>query len=157
MSFANVTAIKQIDSHTYEADFSPSWVIGSVPHGGYVTACILRAARAHFDSTLRKQDQPHTVTLHLDFLRRTSTGPATIKVKDVKLGRQTSVIHVALNQGERDEIVGYITNSNLHTESGASFPTSWRLRPQPLTVPNFSLLEADKVSDLEILAMIESA
>lgn len=146
MSFAEATSIKQIDPHTYEIDFSSSWVIGTVPHGGYVTACLMTAVRKHFDTTLRKQDQPHTITLHLDFLRRTETGPATIRIQDVKLGRQTSVVHIALSQGSREEVLGYITNSNMRTETGASFPTTWELHPQPPPVPDFSLLEAGKVS-----------
>jgi acyl-coenzyme A thioesterase PaaI-like protein len=62
--------------------------------------------KKHFDTTLRKQDQPHTLALHLDFLRRTQTGPAKFVVKDVKLGRQTSVVHVTLTQGKREEVVG---------------------------------------------------
>ncbi len=145
MTFAEATAINQIDSHTYEVDFSSTWVIGSVPHGGYVTSCLLTAVKKHFEGTLGKQDQPHTITLHLDFLRRTEVGQATITVKDVKLGRQTSVVHLTLSQGSREEIVGYITNSNLHSESGVTLPTSWQLNPQPLPVSDFEALDADRV------------
>jgi acyl-coenzyme A thioesterase PaaI-like protein len=65
-----------------------------------------KVVKLHFETTLNKQKQPHTLALHLDFLRRTDTGPATFKVQDVKLGRQTSVVHVALSQGEREEVVG---------------------------------------------------
>jgi len=28
-SLAKVTAVKQVDSHTYTADFDPAWTIGS--------------------------------------------------------------------------------------------------------------------------------
>lgn len=62
--------------------------------------------KLHFDTTLKKQNQPHTLALHLDFLRRTDIGNATFTVKDVKLGRQTSIVHVTLSQGEREEVVG---------------------------------------------------
>lgn len=86
----------------------------------------------HFDTTLRKQNQPHTITLHLDFLRRTRTGPATFKVRDIKLGRQTSVVHVSLFQDGREEVLGYITNSNIDTEEGPSFPTRFQLHPASL-------------------------
>lgn len=103
----------------------------AVPHGGYVTACFQKVVRAHFDSTLHKQNQPHTITLHLDFLRRTQVGPAIFKVKDVKLGRQTSIVHVTLLQDEREEVVGYITNSNINTEKGPTFPTHFALHPPP--------------------------
>lgn len=39
--------------------------------------------------------------------------------------------------------MGYITNSNLHTESGVSFPTKWRLTPPPLPV-DLALLKQGK-------------
>lgn len=142
MDFTQATAIKQLDSHTYQAEFQHSWCIGTVPHGGYVTSCFQRVVRTHFETTLRKQDQPHTLALHLDFLRRTQTGPATFVVKDVKLGRQTSIVHVTLTQEGREEVVGYITNSNLRKEEGVSFSTKWSLHPKALPVPSFDELEA---------------
>ena len=144
MNFTEATPVKQVGSHTYTVDFSPAWVIGTVPHGGYVTSCFLAVARKHFDTTLRKQDQPHTITLHLDFLRRTQTGLGTFTVKNVKLGRQTSIIHVTLHQDDREEVVGYITNSNIKTETGVTFSTGWELHPIPLPVNNFSAMEADQ-------------
>ena len=98
MKFADATAVQQIDSHTYSATFKENWTIGTVPHGGFVTSTFQQVVRRHFDTTLQKQNQPHTITLHLDFLRRTQIGPATFVVKDVKLGRQTSVVHVTLFQ-----------------------------------------------------------
>lgn len=93
----------------------------------------MRVVSLHFATTLAKQNQPHTVTLHLDFLRRTQVGPATFVVKDVKLGRQTSVVHVTLKQDGREEVVGYITNSNISTEEGVSFSTAWKLQPTPVS------------------------
>ncbi|KAK5173384.1 uncharacterized protein LTR77_002065 [Saxophila tyrrhenica] len=140
--FAAATACEQVDSHTYRADFAPDWVIGTVPHGGYVTACFLTVVRKHFDTTLKKQNQPHTIASHLDFLRRTQTGPATFIVKDVKLGRQTTIVHVTLSQEDREEVVGYFTNSNIRTEAGVTYSTNWQLHPQPLPVPDFAALEA---------------
>lgn len=143
--------MKAVDSHTYSARFYSDWCVGSgtscpcvssatlrtltelsaVPHGGVVTSTFLRAASLHFGTTLAAQKQPHTITLHLEFLRRTQVGPATFKVKDAKLGRQTSTIHVSLEQDGREEVVGYITNSNLDAEKGVSFETGWSLQPAP--------------------------
>jgi acyl-coenzyme A thioesterase PaaI-like protein len=114
-----------------------------VPHGGFVTAVFMQVASTHFSTTLSSQNQPHTIALHLDFLRRTQSGPATFKVKDTKLGRQTSVIHITLTQDGRDEVVGYLTNSNIKAESGVSFNTSYALNPPPLPV-DFSLIKENK-------------
>ena len=143
-TFAEATVVKTVDSHTYTIDFSPDWVIGTVPHGGYMTSCFLSVVRKHFDTSLKKQNQPHTITLHLDFLRRTQVGLGTFKVKDVKLGRQTSIVHLALVQDGREEVVGYFTNSNMTTESGVSYSTGWELHPMPLPVSSFSALDADQ-------------
>ncbi|KAK4992227.1 hypothetical protein LTR66_000412 [Elasticomyces elasticus] len=128
-SFANATSVGRVDSHKYSANFPEDWCIGSVPHGGFITSCFLQVASAHFSTTLAKQKQPDTITLHLDFLRRTQVGPATFIVNDVKLGRQTSVIHVTLRQDDREEVVGYLTNSNLAAEEGMSLSTNYRLEP----------------------------
>ena len=143
-TFDEATKVKQVDDHTYQADFAPDWVIGTVPHGGYVTSCFLSVVRKHFDTTLRKQDQPHTIASHLDFLRTTQVGLATFTVKAVKLGRQTSIIHATLIQDDREEVVGYFTNSNINSESGVTFSTEWQLHPKPVPLlTNFPDLEAN--------------
>lgn len=123
--------MKAVDSHTYESYFFDDWCIGDVPHGGVVTGNFLAVAKLHFETTLKDQDQPHTLACHFDFLRRTSEGPCTFVVSDTKLGRQTSVIHVTLSQGGRTEVVGYITRTNFHQESGISLDTDFQMHPAP--------------------------
>jgi len=142
-SFEEATAVKAVSSHTYEAYFPDDWAVGTVPHGGFVTGVFLRVASAHFASTLSSQNQPHTIALHLDFLRRTQEGPALFTVKDTKLGRQTSVIHISLTQGGREEVVGSLTNANFETEEGVTFNTNYTLTPSPLPV-DLQLLKEDK-------------
>ncbi|OTA83892.1 hypothetical protein M434DRAFT_400595 [Hypoxylon sp. CO27-5] len=134
-TFAEATAVRAIDSHTYAANFDSEWCVGSVPHGGVVTSVFLHVAAVHFRTTLAAQNQPHTISLHLEFLRRTQEGSATLVVRDVKLGRQTSTIHVALSQDGLEEVVGYLTQSNMDTETGLSLKTSWSLHPYPLPPP----------------------
>lgn len=146
VTFAEATSIKQLSSHTYEANLRDDWSIGSVPHGGFVTSCFLAVTAKHFGTTLASQKQPHTICLRLEFLKRTETGPALFTVKDAKIGRQTSVIHVSLCQGPnntREEVVGYITNSNMATEEGMTLDTEFSLYPAPIPV-NLSQLREDK-------------
>lgn len=107
-----------------------------------MTSVFQRVVSLHFATTLAAQKQPHTITLHLDFLRRTQVGLATFKVKDVKLGRQTSVVHVTLSQDGREEVVGYITNADIAAEQGVSFKTAWALQPAPAAA-DVSRFEAD--------------
>ncbi|KAL9035821.1 MAG: hypothetical protein Q9214_006418 [Letrouitia sp. 1 TL-2023] len=144
--FAEATAVNAIDSHHYALDFPSDWCVGSVPHGGLVTACVLSAAKAHFSTTHAPRKQPHTIALHLSFLRRTAVGAARLAIRDVKLGRRTSTIHVTLTQGPRNDndtsaaprVVGYLTQSNLPHETGISLPTQYQLHPPPPPPPLLS-------------------
>jgi hypothetical protein len=121
----------------------PLTTLSKVPHGGFVTAVFLQVASTHFNTTLSSQNQPHTIALHLDFLKRTESGPAKFTVRDTKLGRQASVIHISLTQDGREEVVGYLTNSNLRTEAGVTFKSNYALTPPPLPV-DFSLIKQAK-------------
>ncbi|KAI4285922.1 MAG: hypothetical protein L6R38_000287 [Xanthoria sp. 2 TBL-2021] len=143
--FAEATAVKAIDTHTYQGNFLDEWSIGNVPHGGFVTSCFLSATALHFHTTHAARNQPHTITLHLSFLRRTSIGPALFTIRDVKLGRRTSTVHVSLTQHEDKEpsVVGYLTQSNLQTEEGISLPTGWSLHPPPLPLLSTTALKDD--------------
>ncbi|KAI0844406.1 thioesterase-like superfamily-domain-containing protein [Daldinia vernicosa] len=145
-TFSEATAVEALDSHTYSANFESEWCVGSVPHGGVVTSIFLRVAATHFRTTLAAQNQPHTISLHVEFLRRTQEGSATLVVRDVKLGRQTSTIHIALSQEGREEVVGYLTHSNLAAEAGLSLKTLWSLYPSPPLRPTSfaALLESGK-------------
>ncbi|MCJ1461054.1 hypothetical protein MMC28_011436 [Mycoblastus sanguinarius] len=171
-TFAEATSIRAIDDQHYTAFFHPDWCVGSgrlpllifrvwsnphltVPHGGYVASCFLSVARLHFQTTLRSQDQPHTLALQLNFVRRNFSGPATFTVLTSKLGRRTSTVHISVSQGNPDQtlpsVVGYLTQSNFVTESGMSLQTEFALSPAPFpqasmtalrhssTEPNWSL------------------
>ncbi|APA07199.1 hypothetical protein SS1G_04074 [Sclerotinia sclerotiorum 1980 UF-70] len=152
-TFADATKVQQLTSHTYSANFPDDWCVGSVPHGGFITGVFLQVSTLHFRSTLSAQNQPHPIILHLEFLRRTQTGPAIFTVQDTKLGRQTSILHITLSQDDRVEVVGYITHSNATTEDGVSSPHTHVLNPAPLPVslpllktntdPNYHLRELE--------------
>ena len=150
--FAVATAVKCVDSNNYTGFLQDSWCIGTgrcissaftwfsnlqlmnqpVPHGGYVASCILMAARLHFGTTLEHLHQPHAITQHLTYVRRTTIGPFKICIKETKLGQRTSTIHVTLVQGaNRECVLGYITQSNIASESGITLPTTWSLFPPP--------------------------
>ncbi|KIW72546.1 hypothetical protein, variant [Phialophora macrospora] len=119
----------------------------AVPNGGYVTSAFLVVARTHMSLTHRSRSS-HPINLHLEFLRRTSVGPAIFTVKDVKLGSRISNLHITLSQKQdaandegpyQDEAEGYITMSNISTEEGLSLDTQYHLYPPALPV-NLSLL-----------------
>lgn len=74
--------------------------------------------------------------MHLTFLRRTSAGPAIFTVQDAKIGARTSTLHITLSQTEggkrRDEVVAYITCTNLDAEEGLTAKTDWEVYPPVL-------------------------
>lgn len=69
------------------------------------------------------------MSLHLEFVQRTEIGPALFNVKDVKLGRATSILHITLSQSGKDRVVGYLTNSDMTAATGLSMDTSWTMDP----------------------------
>ncbi|PGH27827.1 hypothetical protein AJ80_00377 [Polytolypa hystricis UAMH7299] len=135
-TFEEAISVTPITSHTYAANLQQAWCIGTVPNGGYITSLFQNAARTHLRSTHPTQHNgnPHPITLHLTFLRRTEAGPARFTVQDTKLGARTSTLHIALSQGndadnQREEVSGYITVSNLADEKGPSMTTGFSLLP----------------------------
>lgn len=115
----------------------------AVPHGGYVASVFQQVVKAHFQTTLKKQNQPNTIIFHLEYIRRTEIGPAIFKVNDVKLGRQTSTIHITLIQKDREEVLCYVSNMNMESEQGFSATTKWQLLP-PVPAVDLSKLAAGK-------------
>ena len=121
--------------------------VPTVPHGGFVTSCIIAAVNLHFRTTLARQNQHHLLTLHLTFLRRTSLGPVTIKIRDVKLGQRTSNVHITLTQDDgREEVVGYVIQGNILSESGITLPTRWTLDPAPYPVDVSKLAKDEDIN-----------
>ncbi|KAL9081540.1 MAG: hypothetical protein Q9159_007272 [Coniocarpon cinnabarinum] len=152
-NFESATRPTQLSSHTYSANFDAQWCIGSVPHGGYVTATLHRAAALHLKSTHPTLQQPNLLSLHLSFLRRTSTGSALITISDTKTGATTSTFHLTLTQPSvsrtrGDLVVGYLTFTNFSTQSGPSFSTNYSLTPPPpRLLGGFEALESGKGDD----------
>ncbi|KAL2413070.1 Thioesterase-like protein TwmA [Exophiala dermatitidis] len=168
-TFADVLPVKQTSSHQYTTDLETEWCIGTVPNGGYITSAFLVVARTHMSLTHRTRSEPHPINLHLEFLRRTSVGTARFTVRDVKLGARISNLHITLSQLQhpdepsgphnqwQDEVEGYITMSNLGTESGLSLDTEYKPYPPVLPVdldslrshgqdPNYTLRAKDPFS-----------
>nr|KMM69705.1 hypothetical protein CPAG_06019 [Coccidioides posadasii RMSCC 3488] len=137
-SFGEAIAVQPLSSHTYAANLRKEWCIGTVPNGGYVASAFFNVARTHMRQThpTMHNGRADPITMHLTFLRRTETGPATFSVTDTKLGARTSTLHITLSQndrngGVREEVAGYITVSNFDTEDGPSMVTGFNLTPAP--------------------------
>jgi len=111
----------------------------TVPNGGYVTSSFLIVARTHMALTHSARSETNPMNLHLEFLRRTSAGPARFRVRDVKLGARISNLHLVLSQEQedgrwQDEVEGYVTMTNIAQETGLSLETAYTMYPPTLPV-----------------------
>jgi hypothetical protein len=108
-----------------------------------VGACIVKAARQHFETTLRAPSyQPDCMIMHLEFPQRTSSGPARVVIREIKRGRQTSVVQATLEQAGRAPVVGFLTHVNIAAEQGLTLRTDWAPEPAPPAV-DLAALAAD--------------
>ena len=78
-------------------------------HGGFISSMFMTVAKMHFDTTLTAQNQPDLFLFHLEYLLPTALATAVFHVRDVKLGRLTSLIHLSLEQGCREKALAYVT------------------------------------------------
>ena len=69
----------------------------------------MSVAKKHFDITLVGRNHPHLLLFQLVYLAPTALSQAHFHVRDVKLGRLTSLIHVTLKQDGQEKALAYIT------------------------------------------------
>jgi acyl-coenzyme A thioesterase PaaI-like protein len=108
-TFEDASRVEPLGSHEYRVNIHPDFAWGSVAHGGYLFSLLWRSITEHNRTTLRKYDQPETVAMHVELLRPVPSGDAVIQIKDVRLGKGSSTVHVALWQGGKERVVGYAT------------------------------------------------
>ncbi|KAJ9139103.1 hypothetical protein NKR23_g8026 [Pleurostoma richardsiae] len=152
-------SIRRLSSHTYVVELGYDSERSDIPSPGYIASCFLEVSRIHFSTTLAAYHQPHTVAVQLNYLRPTHGGCAVFKVRDLKLGGQTSVVQTTLidYSGDTaglsgrldparlgDELVtAYLTNTNMAQLKGSSIETNFELRPAPRPV-NLQKLREDE-------------
>ncbi|KAL2142988.1 hypothetical protein VTI28DRAFT_447 [Corynascus sepedonium] len=154
--FSKATNVGRLGSHVYQVNLVDSFCIGTVPNGGYVASCILKAASFH----LAERGQKDVLNAHFQFLNRTETGPALIVIEDVKLGKNLSTIHATLYQhallsetpyitpgSTRKEVAVYLTMTDLSKQRGISLPTAFtqlHSSSPALPRPDFAALKEDR-------------
>lgn len=108
-TFGDASRVKSLGSHEYQVGIHPNFAWGSVAHGGYVFSLLWKTIGEHFGSTLASYAQPDTVAMHVELLRPAPVGEAVVRVKDMRLGKASSTVHVSLEQGGKERVVGYAT------------------------------------------------
>ena len=107
--FEDASRVQSRGTHEYAIKVHPDFAWGSVAHGGYLFSLLWKAIAEHYQTTLKSYDQPDTVAMHVELLRPVPLGEAVIHVKDVRLGKGSSTVHVALVQDGKERVVGYAT------------------------------------------------
>ncbi|KND00106.1 uncharacterized protein SPPG_04448 [Spizellomyces punctatus DAOM BR117] len=115
--FDKVIAVKEVSrsptSSVWKADISDEWMIGSVPHGGYILSVILSAASAHFAG-----NRPDPISINAYFLRPTAANvPAILTVTDIKAGRY-SIAQIITEQAGIVTQFATVTYGNISEEQG---------------------------------------
>ncbi len=109
-----------------------------VPNGGHVASLLLAAAVAHSAA----RGHPDVISARWDYLHRTKSGPATLVMDTVKLGRGLSVHRITLYQDGALPVApwvspaarrlgeAYVTCGRHGAETGSTLYTKW-LRTDP--------------------------
>ena len=134
LTFDEATPIERINSHEYRTKVDIEYSYGNctyrtsglsdnadhltAAHGGFLVALVWKTIKLHYQTTLKDRHQPYTTSFHLEFLRPTTTGPVSIHIKDVRLGKATSVVHATMIQGGCEKCVAYATNSGPKASQG---------------------------------------
>jgi acyl-CoA thioesterase len=110
-------------------------------------------ARKHFGTTLAHLNQPHALTIHIEFLRRTSAGPGIFTVQDLKLGSTISTVHISLSQLDasnnyRQEVVAFVSHTNLLRANGITLDGrhTW---PDIVSSPSVDLAQLERAGEDE--------
>jgi acyl-CoA thioesterase len=89
----------------YNAELDAGWVVGGGLNGGYLLAVIGNAIRAE----LADDGQPDPVSVSAYYLSPSVPGPATVRVRRVRTGRQRSTVSASLVQQQDGQEVERIT------------------------------------------------
>jgi len=107
--FEDASRVESLGAHEYGIKVHPDFAWGSVAHGGYLFSLLWKVIAEHYRTTLKSYDQPDMVAMHVELLRPVPLGEAVIQIKDVRLGKGSCTVHVALVQGGKERVVGYAT------------------------------------------------
>ncbi|KAI5850479.1 thioesterase-like superfamily-domain-containing protein [Morchella snyderi] len=159
-SFADATTVTPADtdnslppnSGIYTADLKRDWCIGFVPHGGYLTALLLKTAHKHITTHpfLAPLNQPHAIHISCTFFNSCTPGAARITITPLKTGRQYTFLRATLTQngGERLCFEGLIPFTNFVTlQTGPTLPTASTLPRRGIPDRETECLQAPNTGD----------
>lgn len=116
MDFADATAITPLGDGQYLANLQPEYSIGGdKPNGGYMLACLGRAAVEAAKAA--GATQPYPISAGVQYLFSPDLGKATIETDIARLGRSASQVSARLVQDDKVFVEARFTLANLNTGS----------------------------------------
>lgn len=94
--FERATAVASDGAGRYRALVEESWEGPFGPNGGYIAAILLRAATTEL---AEPRLPPRTLTVH--YMRPTTAGPAQLRARVLRAGRNNATLEAELEQGGR--------------------------------------------------------
>lgn len=108
--------------------------LGFQAYGGFCTALIVGGSSRYFALRYPESNQPHCVSLHIQFLKPLPCGPFKVSFDDIRNGSRFSVIEARIcpmdSAFSSPYILSVITLGNLHRKTGPSISV------QSTTIPN---------------------
>ena len=99
--FDHDTAITPLGGGRFRARLDRGWWILRGPNGGYLTAILMRAIRAHVDDAGRS---PRSLTIH--FLALANEGPVEVEVRTERRGNSLTAVQARMAQEGRLIAIG---------------------------------------------------
>ena len=95
--FDLATAVHPEADGAYRVDIDAGFTVGPKPNGGYLLACVARAASEALGG--RGSSHRHALAATAHYLGAPDPGPATIEVEVLRKGRSASQVRAAMHRG----------------------------------------------------------
>jgi acyl-coenzyme A thioesterase PaaI-like protein len=110
------TALTPLGDGRFAVDLAEEFSIGGDrPNGGYLLACLGRAALAA--ATDAGASHPHPIATGVQYVRSPSLGPAVIETEVTRVGRSASQVSARLVQDGSSGVAARFTLATLHESS----------------------------------------
>ena len=123
-AFATATAATELRPGRYAVTIDDGWGVGGRPNGGYLLACLQRAA-------LLATGRPHPLSVSAVFLRPPAPGPAEVVVDPLRAGSTVASARARLTQGGEPLVEALVSAGTLSTDIDAE----WADGPAPEIAP----------------------
>lgn len=135
--------VERGDPGEYAVELGGGWVVGGGINGGYLLAVLGNAMRAE----LAAEGQPDPVSVSAYFLRPSVPGPALVRVRRVRIGRQRSTLAVSLVQIQGGREVERITALAVYGDLGRVPPEIHRELAPPDLPPVADCVESSRATE----------